>query len=63
MTDKSEQWLSNGKCNICRRKEYCSKPCKACKDRRQYELECAVNRAMVRKMYQEPKGEQANEHK
>ena len=50
MDDKTEQWLLNGKCSICRRKEYCSNPCKACKSRWQYEMECAVNRAMVRRM-------------
>lgn len=25
----SEQWLEQGKCNECRRKGYCNKPCKA----------------------------------
>ena len=29
--DVSEQWLSNGNCNICRRKKYCGKPCKQAK--------------------------------
>lgn len=24
-----EQWKSDGKCDICRRKEYCGKKCKA----------------------------------
>ena len=48
MADKNEQWLLDGKCHICRRKEYCSKPCKACKDRRAYEMRCAVARAMFR---------------
>ncbi len=56
MADKSEQWLSDGKCHICRRKEYCSKPCKACKVRRDYELRCEVSRAMVKAMT-EMKGE------
>ena len=50
MSDKSEQWLLDGNCNICRRKEYCSKPCKACKDRMTYEMRCAVSRAMFRCM-------------
>ena len=29
------QWEKGqiGRCNICRRKEYCSKPCKNCKER------------------------------
>lgn len=50
MKDKSEQWLLDGKCHICRKKEYCSKSCRACKDRREYEMKCAVSRAMVRTM-------------
>lgn len=48
--NKTEQWLLNGKCHICRRKEYCSKPCKACKNRREYEMKCAITRGMVRVM-------------
>ena len=50
MSDKSEQWLSDGKCHICRRREYCSKPCKACKDRREYEMKCYVSQAMLKRM-------------
>lgn len=29
--DASEQWLSNGNCDICRRKKYCGNPCKQAK--------------------------------
>lgn len=29
----SEQWKLDGKCFECRRKEYCSKPCKVNKNR------------------------------
>lgn len=50
MADKNEQWLLEGKCHICRRRNYCTKPCKACKDRRTYEMRCAVARAMFRRM-------------
>lgn len=50
MADKNEQWLLEGKCHICRRKEYCSKPCKKCKDRREYEIKCAVSRAMFKRL-------------
>lgn len=50
MKDKSEQWLLDGKCSMCRRKEYCSKPCKACKDRWEFERVCAVSRVMIRSM-------------
>ena len=48
MTDKSEQWLLDGKCHICRKKEYCTKLCRACQNRRQYEVRCAISRAIVR---------------
>lgn len=27
MTNENEQWLLNGDCSKCRRKNYCSKPC------------------------------------
>ena len=27
--DNSEQWLSYGNCDICRRKKFCGKPCTA----------------------------------
>lgn len=29
--DKNEQWLLNGKCSICRRKNYCKTQCKKSK--------------------------------
>lgn len=45
--NKSEQWLSNGECEMCRRKEYCSK---ACRNRQEYELRCHVAQAMFRTM-------------
>ncbi len=47
-TDKSEQWLLDGQCGICRKKNYCSKPCRACKDRREFE----VRRMIASAMYQ-----------
>lgn len=28
-----EQWRENGKCDICRRKDYCTNPCKACQEK------------------------------
>ena len=48
--DKSEQWLLDGKCHICRREKYCSKPCTKHKFRMQCEMRGAINRAMVRVM-------------
>lgn len=46
----NEQWKEDGKCNICRRKSYCSTDCKAKKQRTEYELKSAVSRALFRKM-------------
>lgn len=46
--DESEQWLLDGKCHICRRKEYCSKPCTRCKRRNTYEVRNAVRGAIAR---------------
>lgn len=48
--DKSEQWLLDGKCTMCRRKEYCSKPCKRCRSRHEYEMRCHVAQAMAREI-------------
>lgn len=48
--DKSEQWLLNGKCTECRRKKYCSKPCRACKDRREYYMRNMVGAAIIKAM-------------
>lgn len=31
-----DQWLWNGKCEFCRRKEYCTAECKATKRRKEY---------------------------
>ena len=50
MSDKSEQWLLDGKCYICRRREYCSNGCKAYKSRMKYEMKRVVASAMVRNM-------------
>lgn len=30
----NDQWLQGGDCNICRRRKYCSKPCKLSKNRK-----------------------------
>ena len=48
--DNSEQWLLEGKCHICRKRKYCSKPCTKCKNRREHEMRNAVASAMVRMM-------------
>lgn len=45
--DESEQWLLDGRCSICRRKKYCSKPCKACKNRREFEMRSVFAKAMI----------------
>lgn len=44
----TEQWLSDGKCHICRRREYCSKPCTKCKSRRQYEMRKVIRSSIAR---------------
>lgn len=48
--DKSEQWLSDGKCDICRRVKYCNKSCKACNNRRDDIVRNAVIQAFMRKL-------------
>lgn len=49
--DKSERWLSDGKCNICRRERYCKKTCKACKNRRDNIVRSAVTQAFARRLF------------
>lgn len=44
--DKSEQWLLNGDCRICRRKNYCSKPCTRCKRETRAEINRIVANAL-----------------
>lgn len=38
MSDSDEQWLLDGICRECRRKDYCSKPCKRNKVRTEREI-------------------------
>lgn len=38
MPQESEQWLLDGDCKKCRRKQYCSKSCKAAKTRQRAEI-------------------------
>ena len=35
MNEDNERWLSDGNCSLCRRKTYCSKPCKAQRKRKE----------------------------
>lgn len=41
--DDNERWLSDGDCSKCRREKYCSKPCKAQKQRKE-----AIIRQLIR---------------
>lgn len=38
MVDLTEQWLLDGICSKCRKKDYCSKPCKSNKKRNENEI-------------------------
>ena len=38
MSDSNEQWLLDGICRECRRRSYCSKPCKRNKVRTEREI-------------------------
>ena len=40
--DSNEQWLLDGNCRECRRKDYCSKPCKRNEARIERELVARV---------------------
>ena len=34
LMNNTEQWLSTGNCDVCRRRKYCSKPCKPAQTKR-----------------------------
>ena len=57
----NEQWNDKGNCNICRRQNYCKKPCKACKERREYELKCFVAQKMFQSIAKKENIEQLKE--
>ena len=44
---KNEQWKLDGKCSICRRKDYCSKPCTRAKRAEESFIHSAVRNAML----------------
>lgn len=46
----NEQWKEDGKCNICRRKNYCNNRCKVAKERQEYEVGRLVTRTMFKAM-------------
>ena len=45
--EKNEQWKLDGKCPICRRKDYCSKPCTRAKRARENFVRGAIMDAML----------------
>lgn len=49
MTD-TDQWLSTGNCDVCRRRKYCSKPCKPAQRRSAAELTNMVAGAVYKAM-------------
>ena len=46
--EQNEQWLSDGDCKICRKRNYCTKPCKRNQWKRQQDLNSAVAEAIVK---------------
>ena len=44
--EQNEQWKLQGNCQMCRRKNYCSKPCTANTRRSQAELNSMIYQAM-----------------
>ena len=43
----TDQWLTDGECNLCRRKEYCGKICKAHKSLIERKIQQAVLSVMI----------------
>lgn len=48
--DESEQWLLDGRCEVCRRKNYCNKPCKREKKRASDKMLTSFTEIMIRHM-------------
>lgn len=44
--EDNEQWLLDGDCNQCRRKNYCSKPCKIVKHESDMRIINAIKKAV-----------------
>lgn len=44
--EQSEQWKLNGDCRLCRKKNYCSKPCTRCKRETRLMLRSMVSQAL-----------------
>lgn len=47
---ETDQWLLSGNCEVCRRRNYCNKPCTKGKRRRKIEVRMMVAEVMVRVM-------------
>ena len=43
IVEESEQWLLNGLCEKCRKRNYCAKDCKRAATRRQREIIAFIN--------------------
>lgn len=50
LMNDTEQWLSTGNCDVCRRRKYCSKPCKPAQRRSAVELTSMIAGAVYRAM-------------
>lgn len=46
--EQNEQWLSDGDCKICRKRNYCTKPCKRNQWKWQRDLNSAFAEAMAK---------------
>lgn len=44
--EQNEQWLLNGDCSLCRKKNYCSKPCTRCKRETKLMIASAIHNAL-----------------
>lgn len=50
MTENNEQWLLQGNCNLCRRKNYCNTTCKAHRNKINLGLTNSFKATMERKI-------------
>lgn len=51
MTSYNDQWLQGGDCDICRRRKYCTKPCKMSKMRSERIMQELIAKAIAKRLY------------
>lgn len=49
--DKSEQWRLEGNCQLCRRRNYCSKRCAACMNSMEKNVKSTLGSILIKRIF------------